>query len=150
MCVCMCGYTYSSFSLRYSIMQECWAADPENRPTFSTLSSILEQSLHTMADYLTLSQDLETAPMVARPSEMSLRYTDTPTLPRRQTTKDGYVDFIRETSLSRRRSDALSSVSSRDSNRCSIVIENEIARTSIREQKWEFEFDSDTDDSNST
>ena len=136
----------ATFSLRYSIMQECWAADPENRPTFSSLSSILEQSLHTMADYLTLIQDLDMPAMVAcaRPSVSSQRYTDTPMLPRRQTTEEGYVDFIGETTMSRRRSESLSSVSSHDSNGCSIVIENETARTSVREEKWEFAFDSDS------
>ena len=84
--------------------------------------------------------------MVTRPSEISLRYTDTPTLSQRQTTEEGYMVFIRETSMSRRRSDSLESVSSRNSNRCSSVIENETARTSIR---VEFAFDSDSDASNS-
>ena len=75
-------------------MLQCWATDPEDRPTFASLVSDLASNLATMADYLTLSQDFDPSSKttVANDNEVSDRYVRDPTLPREQTLEEGYVD----------------------------------------------------------
>ena len=80
---------------RFSIMLQCWASDPEDRPTFASLISNLASNLATMADYLTLGQDFNPSlkTTVANDNEVSVRYVRDPTSPREQTLEEGYVDL---------------------------------------------------------
>ena len=79
---------------RFSIMMMCWAADPQDRPTFESLATNLAQSLAAMADYLTLGQNLEASltTVGSNQKESSPRYVCDPTLTRGQCLDDGYVD----------------------------------------------------------
>ena len=76
-------------------MLQCWATDPEDRPTFASLVSNLASNLATMADYLTLSQDFDPSSKttVANDNEASVRYIQDPMSPREQTLEEGYVDL---------------------------------------------------------
>ena len=76
-------------------MLQCWATDPEDRPTFASLVSNLASNLATMADYLTLSQDFDPSSKttVTNDNEASVRYIQDPTSPREQTLEEGYVDL---------------------------------------------------------
>ena len=75
-------------------MMMCWAADPQDRPTFESLATNLAQSLAAMADYLTLGQGLEASLTTAgnNRKHSSPRYVRNPMLTRDQYLDSGYVD----------------------------------------------------------
>ena len=79
-------------------MQQCWASDPDDRPTFTTLSIDLAQNLSSMADYLTLSRDFAdpAANGGGNSSRGSPRYVREPTEPQNQSVDNGYIDLSLE------------------------------------------------------
>ena len=84
-------------------MQQCWALDPEDRPTFTSLVMDLSHSLSMMANYLTLSQDLVVP--VANGNDgsgrSSPRYVQDPTEPQNESLDYGYIDLRQENMHSR-------------------------------------------------
>ena len=44
--------TSGLFNYRYTFMQQCWALEPEKRPTFNQLVESLSCSLEGMVDYV--------------------------------------------------------------------------------------------------
>ena len=96
--MCTCNYTTSNHSYSFSVMQQCWASDPDDRPTFASLSTDLAQNLSTMADYLTLSRDIETlAVNISESSRESSRYVLDPTETHDHGMNTGYVDLCQAT-----------------------------------------------------
>lgn len=75
----------------YSIMQQCWTSEPEDRPSFSSLVSDITTDLTSLSNYLTLGEDFETSTTSANHHDNelhqrsgSVRYVRDPTLTRGQ------------------------------------------------------------------
>ena len=72
----------TNFTPRFTVMQECWSANPDNRPSFSKLVSIFDDMLTSLAGYMDFTQ---------LPIYMSLKSTKNIAAPPKDkdTTEDG-------------------------------------------------------------
>ena len=61
----MCLVITDLLYCRYDIMKKCWQEEPEQRPTFSELVTVISTSLEGMSVYL----DLTTQPLAPAQSE---------------------------------------------------------------------------------
>jgi hypothetical protein len=63
--------------LRYDIMHNCWKLDPNSRPSFSELVSLLSQFLEAMAGYMdafTFEKQEDESSKVKAPSSENIAY----------------------------------------------------------------------------
>ena len=69
MCSVASSYRHFSaskwFQCRYDVMKRCWQEEPEHRPTFSEMVTVISTSLEGMSGYL----DLTTQPLAPAPSQ---------------------------------------------------------------------------------